>query len=238
MARALYLNDAYLREFDTVVEEVLDDGVGLRETAFYPAGGGQPSDRGVLTAGPDQRWTVTNVAKAGEKILHRVEGPPPAAGTAVHGSVDWELRFAHMRYHTCLHILSGVVFRRFGSVITGNQIYPDRARMDLNLPEFGPQTVAAVVEEVNAVVREAHPVKVRFLPRAEAERDPTLVRVARELVPDVEEVRLIDIEGFDVQADGGTHVANTREVGTVRLLRTENKGAKNKRLYVAADPPA
>jgi Ser-tRNA(Ala) deacylase AlaX len=237
MAEALYLRDAYLREFDARIERTVADGVVLDTTAFYPAGGGQPSDRGELVAQDGRRWTVARAEKRPEGIVHVTEGGGPPDGTVVHGTVDWALRYAHMRYHTCLHILSGVVFHQFGSVITGNQIYPDKARMDLSLPEFTPAAAARIVEGVNDVVRQEHPVSVRFLTRSQAEADPSLVRVARELMPDLEEVRLIDIEGFDVQADGGTHVANTREVGEVRLMKTENKGARNKRLYVEVGPP-
>ena len=163
-------------------------------------------------------------------------GSPLAVGDHVAGEVDWPRRFAHMRYHTALHILSGVVYRRIGSGITGNQITAERARMDFSIPGFDRTLAENLIEGVNEVVRERRPVTVRSLPRAEAEKDPTLVRVAQELMPDVDVVRLIDIEGFDVQADGGTHVANTAEVGTARLERIENKGARNKRLYLTLDP--
>lgn len=236
METLLYLRDAYRREFDARVVRTLPDAVQLDATAFYPSGGGQPSDRGELVASDGRRWPVVRVEKADSGVLHGVDGSPPSEGTRLKGAIDWPLRYAHMRFHTCLHILSGVVFHRFGSVITGNQIYADRARMDLSLTDFSPDLVAGILDEVNSIVQRATPVTVRFLTKAQAEADPTLVRVARELMPDVSEVRLIDIEGFDVQADGGTHVANSREVGEVRLLRTENKGAKNKRIYVTLGP--
>jgi len=142
-----------------------------------------------------------------------------------------------MRYHTALHILSGVVYRRIGSGITGNQITAERARMDFSIPNFDRSLAEALIEGINEVARERRPVSVRSISRADAEKDPTLVRVARELMPDVEVVRLIDIEGFDVQADGGTHVANTSEVGVARLEKVKNKGARNKRLYLTLDAP-
>lgn len=236
MTTALYLNDAYLQRFDSKVTSAQEGGVLLESTAFYPAGGGQPCDRGELRSAGGARWAITAVEKSNGEILHRIAGDLPGEGTSVQGFLDWDLRYAHMRYHTCLHILSGVVFHRFGSVITGNQIYADRARMDLTLAEFSPTFAQDIIGEVNAVVARKLPVSVRFLPREEADRDPNLVRVSRDLMPDVREVRLIDIEGFDVQADGGTHVANTQEVGEVRLLKTENKGSKNKRLYVTVAP--
>lgn len=237
MAEALYLTDAYLREFDTRVRGVDGESLQLEETAFYPAGGGQPSDSGSIMDGSGNRWMVVGVEKQGAAIRHAVEGSGALApGTAVHGSLDWPRRYTHMRYHTALHILSGVVFRRFGSGITGGQIYDDRARMDFSLSDFGRPLAEELIGEMNAVVGQALPIEVRFLTREEARRDPSLVRVAAELMPEVEQVRLIDIRGFDVQADGGTHVRSTREVGEVRLERIENKGARNKRLYLTVAP--
>ena len=237
MTDALYLHDAYLKRFDARVESVRSDGLLLDRTVFYPSGGGQPADNGRLNSvsGTSQ---VTDVQKTPEGILH-VTSPAPglSSGDPVTGELDWDRRFAHMRYHTALHILSGVVYRRIGSGITGNQISADRARMDFSIPGLDRALADSLIEGVNEVVRERRPVTVRFLSRSEAAKDPTLVRVAQELMPDVEVVRLIDIEGFDVQADGGTHVANTAEVGTARLERIENKGARNKRLYLVLEAP-
>lgn len=244
MTDALYLSDAYLHRFEARVVSRTAEGVLLDRTAFYPMGGGQPSDRGAIrTTDGTTSVGVVEVRKSPEGILHVLEGSSTLSpGTPVAGEIDWARRYAHMRYHTALHILSGVVYRRIGSGITGNQIAADRARMDFSIPEFDRALAENLIEGVNAVVRERRPVTVRSLPRSEAEKDPTLVRVAQELLPDVETVRLIDIEGFDVQADGGTHVANTAEVGLARLERVENKGARNKRLYLtleaAPSPPA
>jgi len=234
---ALYLTDAYLRRFEATVVAVSPEGVRLDRTAFYPTGGGQPADRGKLNLPDGSVVDVADVRKSPEGILHQLAvsaGLSP--GVPVVGEVDWPRRYAHMRYHTALHILSGVVYRRIGSGITGNQITAERARMDFSIPDFDRTVAESLIEGVNAVVHERRPVTVRSIPRAVAEKDPTLVRVAQELMPDVGVVRLIDIEGFDVQADGGTHVSNTSEVGTARLERIENKGAKNKRLYLTLDP--
>jgi misacylated tRNA(Ala) deacylase len=239
MSEGLYLTDAYRRECDATIVAHRDGCVGLDATVFYPDGGGQPTDTGTLTIPDGASWRVTSVSKSPEGILHRLEGgDPPAIGAKVRGVVDWPRRYQHMRYHTCLHLLSGAVFRKFGAGITGGQIYEDRARTDFSMPEFNRTVAEELIAEVNRVVQEDHRIVVRFLPRAEAERDPTLVRVAAELMPDVKEVRLIDIEGYDVQADGGTHVRSTREVGAVRLERIENKGARNKRLYLVLGPPS
>ncbi len=239
MTEALYLTDAYRTRFEAEVLDVVPEGIRLDRTAFYPSGGGQPADAGRLSMADGASALVRDVRKTPDGILHLID--PATAfgpGSRVAGEVDWPRRFAHMRYHTALHILSGVVFRTVGSGITGNQISAERARMDFSLPGFDRALAESLIEGVNAVVREKRPVTVRFLPRSEALKDPGLVRVAQELFPDVETVRLIDIEGFDVQADGGTHVANTAEVGTVRLERIENKGSRNKRLYLTVEPVA
>jgi misacylated tRNA(Ala) deacylase len=230
VTEGLYLSDAYLRRFDASVVSVGPEGVLLDRTAFYPTGGGQPSDRGTLTRADGRTIELEDVRKAPEGILHVVSPSVPlGVGDRVTGEVDWDRRYAHMRYHTALHILSGVVFRRVGSGITGNQITAERARMDFSIPGFDRSMAESLIEGVNEVVR--------TISREAASRDPSLVRVAQELMPDVEVVRLIDIDGFDVQADGGTHVANTSEVGGAHLERIENKGSRNKRLYLTLDPP-
>ncbi len=242
MSEALYLHDSYLRSFEAVVTRSDGTGVVLDRTAFYPTGGGQPSDRGTLHASDGRDWSVAAVEKTPAGILHRLAEALdlPIPGTRLTGTVDWGLRYQHMRYHTLLHVLSGVVYHRFGSGITGGQIYPDRARMDFSLPEFSRELAEDLLAEANRLTAEALPMRVRFISRRELEADPSLVRVARELLPDVDPVRLIVIGDYDVQADGGTHVRSTAELGRARVERLENKGGRNKRLYVAleggADP--
>ena len=237
MTDALYLQDAYRIDFESVVSASESAGVLLESTAFYPTGGGQPCDTGTLVDRDGREHRVLEVVKDPLGIVHRTEGGGPAVGATVRGRVDWDRRWGHMRHHTALHILSGVVFRRFGARITGGQIYTDRARMDFSLPEFSRPIAESLVEGINEVVLQDLPVRVRFVPREELERDPSLVRVAANLLPDVETVRLIDIEGFDVQADGGTHVRSTGEVGRATLLAIENKGTKHKRLTLGLALP-
>jgi misacylated tRNA(Ala) deacylase len=237
MTEGLYLHDAYLREFDARVVAASPEGVVLDRTAFHPEGGGQPSDTGRLFAGPTNTWKVLDVAEGPNGTQHRVDGPMPSVGESVHGAIDWERRYACMRYHTCLHILSGVVYHRFQSDITGGQIYLDRARMDLSIPNFDRAVADSVVSEVNEIVGRNLPISVRFLPKADLVKNPGLVRVDVQLVPDVQMLRVIDIEGFDAQADGGTHLRSTGEVGRVTLQKVENKGARNKRLYLTVEPP-
>lgn len=236
MRGALYLTDAYLRGVEGRVLGHQDSGVVLDQSPFYPEGGGQPADTGTLRAADGTTWNVTGATKGPDGVVHALEEVArPSIGAAVRAEIDWTRRYQHMRYHTCLHLLSGAVYHRFGSGITGGQIYTDRARTDFALPEFGREIAEQLIADVNRVVSEGRPIHVRFIPRAEAERDPSLVRVAAELMPEVDEVRLIDIEGYDVQADGGTHVRSTAEVGTVHLQKIENKGGRNKRVYLTLE---
>ena len=232
----LYATDAYLRSFDARVAEITPDGaVVLDRTAFYPTGGGQPHDLGTL-AWQGGSAAVTEVRKQGDAVLHRLDAAPPPVATQVHGEVDWQRRYALMRHHTALHSMSGVIFQLFGSTVTGGQMYPDRARMDFLLPDLSAERLRQIEERTNVLLTEGHPVSVRFLPRAEAFQIPDLIRTRVNLLPEgIDTVRVVDIEGIDQQADGGTHVANTREVGRVRIARSENKGKDNKRIEIVLE---
>jgi misacylated tRNA(Ala) deacylase len=234
----LYATDAYLRAFDGRVQDTTPEGgVILNRTAFYPTGGGQPHDLGTLT------WeggsaNVVEVRKSGPLVVHRLESAtaPPPVGTQVHGEIDWDRRFALMRHHTALHSMSGVIFQLYGATVTGGQMYPDRARMDFLLPDLSPDRLKAIEERTNELLSEARPVSIRFLPRAEAFSIPDLIRTRVNLIPEgIGEIRVVNIEGIDQQADGGTHVANTREVGRVRITGSENKGKGNKRLEIVLE---
>lgn len=232
MTDALYLADSYLREFDGTVVAADGPAVALDRTVFYPGGGGLPADQGLL------RWDsgearVVEMRREGSVLWHVLDGPVPAAGAAVHGVLDWERRYAVMRHHTAIHVMVGAVYRLFGALVTGGQIYPDRARMDFSLDDLGKERVVAIEDETNRVIAEGRRVLVRFLPREEFER-LDLVRLARNLVPpQITQVRVVEIEGYDAQADGGTHVTNTREIGVLRIIKTENKGKANRRIEIA-----
>jgi misacylated tRNA(Ala) deacylase len=233
----LYSTDAYLREFDGRVEEVTgEDGLlVLDRTAFYPTGGGQPHDLGSLSWDGGSA-SVLEVRKEGGRVLHRVEGDLPTPGALVHGEIDWPRRYALMRHHTALHSMSGVVFQLYGATVTGGQMYPDRARMDFLLPDLSADRLAEIEQKTNTLLAEGHTVSVRFLPRAEAFALPDLIRTRVNLLPEgIDEIRVVNIEGIDQQADGGTHVANTREVGRVRIAGSENKGKGNKRLVIVLE---
>ena len=235
MTALLYATEAYLKEFDATVAEIRDGAVILDQTAFYPTGGGQPHDTGLLTAG-DREWRVIEVRKQGADVLHRVEGEPPPVGASVHGTIDWDRRYALMRHHTALHVLCGVIYQLFGSLVTGGQMYVDRARMDFALDDLSPERIAEIERVANEKLTEGHPIHVKVLPREEALQIPDLIRTQVNLIPpQIAEIRVIDIEGVDMQADGGVHVANTTEVGRIRVTKTENKGKSNKRLEIVLE---
>jgi Ser-tRNA(Ala) deacylase AlaX len=232
MTELLYLRDSYLREFEAVVTGVNDAGVILDRTAFYAGGGGQPADTGTLE-GAGTAAAVTEVRRAGADVIHVVGENPPPPGTPVRGTLDWDRRYAIMRHHSALHVLVGVIYKVFGAMVTGGAIYPDRARMDFSLEDLNRDRVAAIEQEANRVIAEGHRIVARYVPRDEYERSD-LTRLANvALPPDIREVRVIEIEGFDAQADGGTHVANTTEIGRLQVTKTENKGKTNRRLEIA-----
>jgi misacylated tRNA(Ala) deacylase len=228
----LYLRDAEQRAFDAVVSGVDGDRVALDRTAFYVTGGGQPHDTGTLTWGAGSA-RVVEVRKDGDAVWHRLEGDLPPVGEAVHGGIDWDRRHALMRTHTALHVLCGVIWNEWSVPVTGGNMEPLSARMDFEfdpLPEgFGPR----IEELVNAELAADHPIEVSFLPRDVAVTDEDLIRTKVSLIPEsVPEIRVVDIVGLDKQADGGTHVRSTAEVGRIRVVKTESKGKGNKRIRI------
>jgi misacylated tRNA(Ala) deacylase len=232
MTEMLYATDAYVKEFEATVTEHVDGGVVLSRTAFYPGGGGQPHDTGTLTAG-GHVWNVTAVKKVDGRPVHIIDGELPPAGTAVVGRLDWPRRYQLMRTHTAMHILCGVVFRDYGAQVTGGNMEPLQGRMDFEFETMRAELVSAIEEAVNAEVAAARPVRVRILPRDEAFAIPDLIRTKINLLPEgIMEVRTVELVGLDLQADGGTHVANTREVGRVRITDYKSKGKINKRIYL------
>jgi len=232
----LYLKDSYLKQFTAKVVSLRDQSVILDRTAFYPGGGGQPCDVGELKWS-ERRMPVVSVAKDAGEVVHKLGGQPPEVGSAVEGTIDWETRYLHMRFHSALHVLCGVVFRLFGSLVTGGQIYHDKARMDFDLEDLTPARVTAIEDESNRIVGEGRRFKIMMLPREEAFKIPDLIRTRINLLPPgLTTVRVVEIEGFDMQADGGTHVSNTREIGLIKVVRVENKGRFNKRMEIALGP--
>ena len=229
----LFLRDAYLTAFDAGVTAVDADGrrVALDRTAFYPTGGGQPHDTGSLAGLP-----VLDVRKEGDELWHTLggDGPLPVVGDTVHGEIDWGRRHELMRTHTALHVLCGVIWNEWGKAVTGGNMEPLSARMDFEFDPL-PEGFAGRIEElVNAELAADRPVTIEFLARGEAIGDADLIRTKVNMIPEsVAEIRVVDIVGLDRQADGGTHVNSTAEVGRIRVLKLENKGKGNKRVRLA-----
>ena len=235
MTELLFHDHSYLREFDATVTDVAETGVALDRTAFYTGGGGQPSDMGVLSA-DGRDYAVSGVKRDGGLLLHLIDGDRPAHGSRVSGHIDWERRYRLMRTHTALHILCGVVWRDYGALVTGGNMQPGEARMDFELERMSADFAEEVESKINEEVAAARSVLVANLPREQAEEIPDLIRTKINLLPaNIREVRTIDIQGLDVQADGGTHVNNTTEVGRIRVVGHESKGRINKRLRIALD---
>ncbi|MGZ3714073.1 MAG: alanyl-tRNA editing protein [Ktedonobacterales bacterium] len=236
--KLLYHDDSYLSTFEAKVVAVDDRALALDQTAFYPGGGGQMADHGALVWN-GRRLPLASMRKQGDVVWHEVgleEGGVetlPAVGDAVRGEVDWESRYRMMRTHTALHMLCGIIFRDFGAQVTGGQMYPDKARMDFSMEGFSPEYVRGIEESVNTAVTADHPVKVYQLPREQAFEIPDLIRTKINLLPpEISTIRIVEIVGLDLQADGGTHVRSTREVGGIKVIKTENKGKFNKRMEI------
>jgi len=243
----LAYSDAYLRSVEARVAAVeIGEGTWLvlDRTVFYPGGGGQPSDRGLVMRGTDGRsWLVRGARKVGAEIVHELEpgdGEPPLVGDLVRVDLDWPRRLALMRTHTALHTLCGVVWRDYGAQVTGGSMEPGSGRMDFEFERMSGDLVDAIEAAVNVELASARDVRVNFLPRDEAFAIPDVIRTKVNLLPEgIEEIRTIEIVGLDLQADGGTHVANTREVGGIRVLGYESKGRINKRIRIElVDPVA
>ena len=236
MTKLLYQTDSYMQRFAGMVValDAENHALNLNETAFYPGGGGQPNDVGMLhIEGVDYR--VIKVKKVGIDVLHFIntEIPLPAAGTSVEGQIDWERRYQLMRTHTALHLLCGVVFRDYGALVTGGDMDPLKGRMDFEFETMQKELVQEIERSVNLEAAKAHPVKVNILPRAEAFQIPDLIRTKVNLLPEgISEIRTVEIVGLDLQADGGTHVSNTSEVGQIHVVDYKSKGKINKRIYI------
>jgi len=227
------LEDSYLWAFDATVEYVFDEKVILDKTAFYPQSGGQPADAGFLFRG-DEQFQVVGVEPGESGIEHILDRTGLMPGDKVSGRIDSERRHRFMRSHTACHILSAVIFQETGAKITGNQIELSRSRVDFSLESFDKAKMGEYVEKANGIVGERHPVTTKIIPRAEALALPDLVRLAMD-VPDREMIRIVEIEGVDRQACGGTHVKNTGEIGKIKMIKAENKGKANRRVYFSLE---
>ncbi len=228
MTKKLYWDDAYNKEFDAKVLAIDGNKTVLDQTAFNPRGGGLVGDTGEING----LKVVDTVKGDSESIIHVLEADPNFdRDTIVHGKLDWERRYRIMRMHTAAHMLSAIIHRDEGALITGNQIESDRSRVDFNLQEFNRELVEEFCRKTNEFVKKNLPVKTYFMKREEALKIPAIVKLAGAMPPDVEVLRIVEIVGLDIQADGGPHLKNSGEIGEIKLLKTENKGKNNRRLY-------
>jgi len=232
MTALIYQEDSYVKEFEAEVvgHDTDQNGVLLDRTAFYPGGGGQPNDIGKLVADDGTEYVVNKVKRGN---VHIIDGDLPTIGTKVVGEIDWDRRYKLMRTHTAMHILCGVVWRDYQASVTGGNMDVLSGRMDFEFEVLDQDLMSEIEAKINKEVEAARDLAVQILPREEAFQIPDLIRTKINLLPEgITEVRTVEIKGLDLQADGGTHVANTREVGTIKLTKYKNKGGINKRLYV------
>ncbi len=241
--KKLYYEDSYLKEFNATIKDVLDDDkIILDQTAFYPGGGGQPSDTGLIKI----KNHLIRVIKTGyldnnDRIFHQIDPVNIssemkillASGNAIKGTIDWTRRYAFMRYHTTLHILSAVMVKHFNAPTTGGQMYENKARMEFEIAKLDSDTAKQIEELVNQEMKKNAPVKTYFITRDELEHHPELIRTKKNIIPPhVKKIRVVEIEGIDVQADGGLHVKNTKEIEEIRIVKRENRGKGHKRIYI------
>jgi len=231
MSNALYMDNCYLKEFEAKVESVKDDKyVILDKTAFYPLGGGVAYDTGVLLK-DDKEFPVVYVGKFNDKISHEVSKPGLKQGDKVIGIIDWERRYKLMKLHTAAHLLASIFHNNGNALITGNKIEPDSARMDFSLENFDRAIIDEYAKIANELIQKNAPVKIHYMNREEALKIPDMVKLANKMPPEVEILRIVEIEGVDKQADGGCHVNSLKEIGEIEILKIENKGKSNRRVY-------
>ncbi len=231
MENALYMTDSYLNEFETAVESIKDDKyVVLDKSAFYPSGGGQPHDTGVFICHGEE-YPVVFVGKFEGRISHEVGKPGLKVGDKVKGKVDWDRRYRLMRMHTAAHIIDAILYNEAGALCTGNQLGIDKSRIDFSLDVLDRDKIQQYIGMANEWVKKAADVRIYFLPREDALKIPGVVKLASVMPPEVKELRIVEIPGIDLQADGGTQVKNTSEIGQISLVSVENKGKNNRRMY-------
>ena len=232
MNKALYLTDSYLKEFSSTVEEVNNGKfVVLNQTAFYPASGGQPYDEGVMINKQGEEFKVIYVGKFSGEISHEVDKQRLKVGDKVKCKINWERRYKLMKLHTATHILSEVLYREANALITGGQMGLDKSRMDFSMENYDLEKVKSYVDKVNEIIERDLLVKVEFLSREEALKLPRISKLAKGLPETLKEIRIVNIGDFDVQADGGTHVHSTSEIGKIEFIKCDNKGKNNRRVY-------
>lgn len=228
----LYLEDSYIKEWEAEVEEVSKQKfIVLNKTAFYPISGGQPWDEGIITTKDGQEFKVVYTGIFDEKISSEVDKPGLKKGDKVICKINWERRYRLMKMHTAVHILSEVIHRDTNAMITGGQLGIEKSRMDFALQEYDPERIKFYIEEANKILEKELEIKVSFLSREDALKISQISKLAKGLSPNLKIIKIVDIGSFDIQADGGTHVKNTKEVGKIKLLKIDNRGKNNRRIY-------
>jgi len=235
LTELLYLDDSYIKEFDAKVIDITDKGIVLDKTAFYPVGGGLPSDTGFIEYG-NEKIRVNNVIKEAGEVYHVVERSDIPVGALVRGLIDWDRRYRIMRLHTAAHVLSGLLYSMTGALITGNAIRENRAHIDFSLEKTDRELFQRVIEKANKLISEGRQVKIYYMEREKVLQTPGMVKLAGRLPPNIPVLRIVEIEGIDIQPDGGVHVSNTKEIGEIELLKIQNKGKNRKRLHFTVKP--
>ncbi len=239
MTELLFQTDSYIKEFEAEVKEINEKGVVFDRTAFVYKGGGLQSDTGIMETSKGEKFIVKEVISEGGKILHKLSPEPTEQliGENVKCIIDWESRYRQMRMHTALHSISGLLFRKYGAVVTGGNITPKKSRVDFEIDHLHKERVQEITKELEKIVEENHLISISFMERNEALKDPDLIRTKANLIPEsVKIIRIVDIDEVDRQADGGVHVRSTKEIGTFIPLKSENRGKNNKRLYFTLEP--
>lgn len=231
MTKALYMDDSYLKEWDANVTNVKDDKyIILDNTAFYPKGGGQPFDEGIISKNED-KFNVVYVGKFSGQISHEVDKPGLKIGEKVHCKLNWERRYTFMRYHTAAHLISNILYRRANAKITGNQIELEKTRIDFSMKDYAPEKLRDFVAEANDIIKRDLPITIDYMSKKEVMDKPELARLAMGLPENIKEYRIVRIGDIDEQVDGGTHINHLNEIGQIELIKTVNKGKDNRRIY-------
>ncbi len=231
MVKSLYMDDSYLKTWNAIITSVKDGKfVTLDKTAFYPNGGGQPWDEGIITK-DDKKFNVVYVGKFSGKISHEVDEVGLKEGDEVSCEIDWNRRYNFMRYHTACHLISNILYKRANAKITGNQIEMDKSRMDFSMIDYSPDKLRAYVDEVNKIINQNLPITIDYMSKHEVLEKPELARLAVGLPKEIEEFRIVKIGDIDKQVDGGTHVKHLKEIGKIEVIKTVNKGKNNRRMY-------
>ncbi|MBI2084065.1 MAG: alanyl-tRNA editing protein [Candidatus Aenigmarchaeota archaeon] len=230
MTERLYWQDSYMKEFTASIVSVEDIMVELDKTCFFPTGGGEPNDLGKLLLNGDE-FSVLDVSKSGDKILHRVDKEGLKAGDSIKGVIDWERRYRLMKMHTASHLLAAIINKETGALISGGNLDLEKSRIDFNLEEFDKEKFISYINKANDLINQDAAVKPYFMKREEAMKIPGIIKLLEALPPNVDTLRIVEIEGIDIQADGGNHVRQLSEIDKIEIVKLENKGKNNRRLY-------